>query len=258
LEATPIVVLLLAALGLLAGIAGVAAYAVRRSRASSHPKAHRRLPQQWPLNPRPLANSAERRVWQWLQQVFAQHHVMVKLPLTRFTTPREQGAASDWFEVLSGAYCTYTVCDDRGVVVGCIDLLGPRGLSRGNRQLKQTLLSQCGIGYWVLVPDSLPSAEMLRADFLGAYAQDSRPPAPIEQERLEEAALQLHEALDRNRSSRPVFSANVPEDDAADQTPWPQPDSFLVGLDSRHAPLAAQPHADGAPPPPRPFKPARG
>ena len=240
LGAANIVAGLLAVLGVLAGIAGIGFYLAQRKRARARP-VQRRLPRQWPLNPRPLANTAERRVWHWLRQVFPDHHVMIKLPVTRFTTPREHGAAGEWFEMLSGAYCTYTICNGQGQVVGCIDLLGPQGLSRGNRQLKQTLLAQCGIGYWVLVPDSLPAADALRADFLGSYAPDSRPTPPTEQDRLEEAALQLHQALDRNRSSRHRMAFPPHADDdtfaAGEQTPWPQPDSFLGSLDSRRAPL---------------------
>ncbi|MFT4195162.1 DUF2726 domain-containing protein [Ottowia sp.] len=230
-------------LGLLTGIAGISLYLVQRKRAGERSAVQRRLPLQWPLNPRPLANTAERRVWHWLRQVFPDHHVMIKLPVTRFTTPREHGAATEWFDLLSGAYCTYTVCNGQGQVVGCIDLLGPQGLSRGNRQLKQTLLAQCGIGYWVLVPDSLPAADALRADFLGSYAPDSRPAPPTEQDRLEEAALQLHQALDRNRSFRQRMAVRPSHADdgdslaAGEQTPWPQADSFLGSLDSRRTPL---------------------
>lgn len=242
LGATHIVAILLAALGLLAGIAGVSLYLVQRSRTQARSPARRRLPQQWPLNPRPLANTAERRVWHWLEQVFPGHHIMVKIPVTRFTSPREPGIAHEWFGMLSGAYCTFTICDAQAVVIGCVDVLGPRGLSRGNRQLKQTLLAQCGIGYWVLVPDSLPAPDALRTDFLGSYAGDSRPPHPTEQDRLEEAAMQLHEALDRNRShrQRQVLGAAGDEDAlaSAEHTPWPQPDSFLGSLDSRRAPLS--------------------
>ncbi|MFV0679141.1 DUF2726 domain-containing protein [Ottowia sp.] len=204
----------------------------------------RHPPAQWPLNPRPLANRAERQVWAWLRQVFPEHQIMIKLPVTRFTMPREQGVASEWFEVLSSAYCTYTVSNTKGRVMGCLDLVGPHGLSRDNQHLKQTLLAQCGIGYLVLTADALPSAEQLRADFLGVEFADTAATA-TEPARLEEVRRQLHEVLDRNRSFRHqrlsgagTGAGDLPGDYP---TPWPQPDSFLTPLDSRRAPLEEHP-----------------
>ena len=140
--------------------------------------------------------------------------------------------------MLSGAYCTYTICNGQGQVVGCIDLLGPQGLSRGNRQLKQTLLSQCGIGYWVISAESLPDPDRLRADFLGTPAPDSLPPQS-EQARLEAVRHQLHESLDRKRSRRHnhVLEAVDQAEKDSEITPWPQADSFLGTLDSRRSEL---------------------
>ena len=114
------------------------------------------------------------------------------------------------------------------------------GLSRGDRQLKQTLLAQCGIGYWVLSPESLPQADALRAEFLGASALDSQPPRPSQRAELESVRHQLHETLDRNRSFRHHRARDGHGDDAlqdGEVTPWPQADSFLGTLDSRRAPL---------------------
>lgn len=231
------------AVGLLVivGVLAAALYWVQRSQGGQQrrPAGKRKLPQQWPVVPRPLANSVERHVWLWLREVFADHHVMVKLPLTRFTMPRDKVEAAEWFDLLSGAYCAFTVCNNAGHVVGCVDIMGPRQLSRGNRQLKQTLLAQCGIAYWVLSPESLPEPHALRAEFLGA--SDSLPPQrPSEHARLEEARTQLHEALDRNRNYRHQRMMSGADHDTADAqvTPWPQADSFLGTLDdSRRAPL---------------------
>ena len=250
--AASIVAALLAGLGLLAAVSAITLYLVQRQRGRKRSSQLRRLPQQWPLIPRPLANTAEREVWAWLRTVFPDHQVMLKIPVTRFTMPREHGAANDWFEVLSGAYCTYAICCKRGVVVGCIDLVGPRGLSRGNRQLKQTLLAQCGIGYWVVTRDMLPAAEALRADFLGTSPSDTVPPDTVPPEasrqvQLDEVRNQLHQALDRNRNERHQHAMAGVRDTGADelnaqgyQTPWPQDDSFLASLDSRRALLDSQ------------------
>ena len=99
-------------------------------------KARRRIPKHWPLEPRAMANSQERKVWRWLVRVFFDQHVMVKVPLTRFTLPRSKENSEHWYQLLSGVYCTFTVCGADGQVVGCVDVPGAQGISRGNMQLK--------------------------------------------------------------------------------------------------------------------------
>lgn len=236
---TGILIFILVAVGLLAAGLGLTIYLLRRGDGKRRSAAaKRRLPAQWPLNPRPLANSGERHAWHWLRKTFPEHHVMVKLPVTRFTMPRAPGEGQEWFELLAGAYCSFSVCDDNGRVLGCVDVMGPRGLSRGNRQLKQTLLSQCGIGYWVISAESLPDPDRLRADFLGTPAPDSLPPQS-EQARLEAVRHRLHESLDRKRSRRHnhVLEAVDQAEQDSEIMPWPQADSFLGTLDSRRSEL---------------------
>ena len=227
LGAANIVAGLLAVLGVLAGIAGIGFYLAQRKRARARP-VQRRLPRQWPLNPRPLANTAERRVWHWLRQVFPDHQVLPKLPLTRFTMPRDPNQGSEWFDLLSSAYCSFTLCDDQARVIGCVDVSGTRSITRDNRQLKHTLLNQCGIAYWVLAPDALPEPHAIRADFLGNGGEDSRAMA-TDQAHLDSVRAQLHEALDRNREQRRSHFAELD----SNLTPWPQPDSFLGSLEPR-------------------------
>ena len=95
---TGILIFILVAVGLLAGGLGLTTYLLRRGDGKRRSAAaKRRLPAQWPLNPRPLANSGERHVWHWLRQTFPEHHVMVKLPVTRFTMPRAPGEGQEWF-----------------------------------------------------------------------------------------------------------------------------------------------------------------
>ncbi len=237
-SSTAIVATVVGAVALVAATVGMVIYLSHVNAASAPPRGRRRLPRQWPINPRPLTNSRERHVWHWLRTVFHDHHIMVKLPLTRFTTPRQPVEARDWFDVLSGAYCSFTICDAQGQVVGCVDVLGPQGLSRGNRQLKQTLLSQCGIGYWVLSAESLPPADALRAEFLGVWPPDL-PPYPNQANELETVRHQLHEMLDRNRHHRhqQILGATGDEPSNGGITSWQQADSFLGALDSRGTPL---------------------
>jgi hypothetical protein len=195
-------------------------------------KARRRIPQQWPLEPRAMANSQERKVWRWLDRVFFDQHVMVKIPVTRFTLPRAKENSEHWYQLLSGVYCTFTVCRDDGQVVGCVDVPGVNGISRGNMQLKVTLLSQCGIAYCVVEPNSLPPLEEIRADFLGSHA------APVKKD-LQGASMttahdKLRAAVDRQRHKRASADGS---DSLSPSTygsgAWQQPDSFIAPLDSR-------------------------
>ena len=68
--------------------------------------AHKRrvIPKRWPLNPRVLANTRERKVWRWLSQTFLDHHIMIKIPVIRFTLPRTKEQGLHWYRLLSGVY----------------------------------------------------------------------------------------------------------------------------------------------------------
>jgi Protein of unknown function (DUF2726) len=212
-------------------------------------KARRRIPREWPLEPRAMANSQERKVWRWLVRVFFDHHVMIKVPVTRFTLPRSKENSAHWYQLLTGVYCTFTVCGPDGQVVGCVDVPGVNGISRGNMQLKMTLLSQCGIAYCVVKPDSLPTLEEIREEFLGSHA------AVPNRRYMEDAAItaarqKLRAAVDRQRTQR-VGADSVASTGAASSgfgsssflpsefgtAAWQQPDSFIAPLDSRLAKL---------------------
>ncbi len=229
-------------------------YTIRRA-----DRKRRMIPKRWPLNPRVLANSQERRVWRWLIQTFFDHHVMVKLPVIRFTLLRTREQGLHWYKLLSGVHCTFTICRSDGRVVGCVDLLGPNGLSRSNRHLKQTLLLQCGISYWVLEPDGLPTAEEIRTEFLGEAAALTHPPEPERDEAMIAAARQnLSATLERQRRSRnsdvspitsgyPLSPGGDPENSRTTDSNfpvssefgsgWHQQNSFLTPLDSRRSEL---------------------
>jgi hypothetical protein len=55
-------------------------------------------------------------------------------------------------------------------VLGCVDVPGKRGLSKTNRDLKESLLSDCRIAYTVVRSVKLPKASAVRAAFLGEMA----------------------------------------------------------------------------------------
>jgi hypothetical protein len=195
-----------------------------------------------------MANSEERKVWRWLVRVFFDHHVMIKAPVTRFTLPRAKENSAHWYQLLSGVYCTFTVCGDDGQVVGCVDVPGVKGLSRGNLQLKLTLLSQCGIAYCVVKPDNLPTLEEIRSEFLGSATMPNR---KEENAAIATAHQRLRAAVGRQRHKRPAADAlmpasgptsqfgldSLPDSGFASGGAWQQPDSFIAPLDSRPAKL---------------------
>lgn len=231
--------------GTLAGILGSAWWTRRLARQ------RRRIPAHWPLDPRRMASSAECVVWHWLNRVFFDHHVMIKAPVTRFTMPISKENSTHWHQLLSGVYCTFTVCAPDGHVVGCVDVLGPNGLSRSNRQLKLTLLSQCGIAYRVVKPGMLPSLAEIRMDFLGDEALTPGTQTR-DQEVIHAARQKLQAAVDRRRRQRPddpshhgvatgAHSVFGPEsvllESDLSSGAWQQPNSFIAPLDSRKGKL---------------------
>lgn len=176
--------------GVLAGGAlGAGMYAWRLKRKVSA-KLH--LPAKWPLASRALVNATEEKTWLWLRETFHDHQVMLKTPVLRFTTLVEkekpnasakekahvQAQNERWLERLSGVYTTFTICTAKGKVVGCVDVPGKTPQTKASRELKENLLSDCGIAYTVVNPSSLPAGSAMRAAFLGEM------PAEPEQESL--------------------------------------------------------------------------
>ena len=126
---------------------GVICYRVWAARAARN---QRRIPEQWQLRVRPLFTGMEREVWHWLKRVFFDHHVMVKMPVTRFLLPRSATQGQYPHKLLKGVYCSFTICDSDGAVIGCLDVPGSNGLKASNRDLKKKLFDECGIAYAVL------------------------------------------------------------------------------------------------------------
>ena len=152
----------------LAGIwVGVICCRVWAARAARN---QRRIPEQWQLRARPLFTGMEREVWHWLKRVFFDHDVMVKVPVIRFLLPRSATQGQHSHKLLKGVYCSFTICDSDGAVIGCLDVPGSTGLKASNRDLKKKLFDECGIAYAVLNAGQLPTLEVLRAAFLGELA----------------------------------------------------------------------------------------
>lgn len=203
------------------------------------------LPKQWPLKSRSLVNSGEKKVWVWLIKVMFDHQVLVKLPVTRFTSPSNQHEAAHWYKLLNGVYCTFTVCDIDGKVVGCVDVPGPKGLSMSNQVLKHSLLTQCGIHYCVVDPANLPQLTQIRTAFLGEQSIKAPRTTHLE-ERIKNASNNLQAVVTRQRHEKtnhlmPMDSGLKNRSDFSDSrltSGWVQ-DSFLTPLDSRSAPLGS-------------------
>ena len=138
-----------------------------RAWASREAKSKRRMPKRWHLQARPLLTDVEQEAWHWLKRAFFDHHVLVKVPVIRFMSPRSAEEGQRSYDLLNGVYCTFTVCAADGTVIGGVDLPGPQGLKASNRDLKQKLFGECGIAYAVVRATNLPTLEAMRAAFLG-------------------------------------------------------------------------------------------
>lgn len=213
-------------------------------------RGRKRAPTIWPLIKRVIINSEERKTWRWLELAFIDCSVMIKMPVTRFSSPNSKKEGVYWFELLSSLYCTFTVVRADGRVMGCVDLPPRTGKLNRSHRMKAAVLRQCGIPYIVLQQGVQPTIEQIRLDFLGnasAMPQNTHQAAAIEA-----ASSSLRSSISRSRqtrhtSSRRKESATVessfilesqfPSGESSESgTQW-QDDSFLVPLDSRRAAL---------------------
>lgn len=195
----------------------------------------RRIPKHWPLHARVLVNAEELRVWRWLADTFDDHHVMIKMPVTRFTRPNASENGRHLYELLKDTNCTFAVCASDGHVVGCVDVPKPFGLMRKNRILKENLLAQCGISYTVINPDQLPNPAEIRNEFLGEVAARARY-LKREEASMEAARINLKKTLVQQRRMRGLKPAND-EHASSSSMPSQWPDSFLIQTNSRPAEL---------------------
>ncbi|MES2190705.1 MAG: DUF2726 domain-containing protein [Pseudomonadota bacterium] len=150
--------------GLVIGIGGYAWWLHQQANASL------RIPAKWPLTSRVLITNEEYEVLKWLRATFHDHLVMIKLPVLRFTKPtdlEQKGGGKRWQDMLGSVYCTFTICTTNGNVVGCVDVPGKRGISKSAREVKESLLEDCRIGYTFVRSTALPKASAMRAAFLG-------------------------------------------------------------------------------------------
>lgn len=222
-----------------AGLGAAVVFWLRRAQAQER----RRIPNEWPLTVRQLVNSREKKVWLWLVKVMFDQQILIKLPVTRFTAPVQGADAAHWYHLLNGVYCTFTLCNLDGHVIGCIDVPGPQGLSMGNQTLKHTLLSQCGIHYAVVDPFNLPHLIQIRTAFLGEHAARGHSNSQLDSQ-FKDVSQHLHAIVDRKRHTKSQtvaqLNADMPNTSEYSESQmasgWEQ-NSFLTPLDSRAAKL---------------------
>lgn len=216
-------------------------------RAKAMARKRNRIPKRWPLHSRVMANTEECRVWGWLSKVFYDHHIMIKIPVTRFTLPLSRESGVHWYQLLSGVYCTFSICAADGRVVGCVDVPRKNGISRSNRQLKLTLLSQCGIAYCVVNSHNPPTMEEIRSEFLGEIPTEAGD-TESDDDTLTVAREKLRTAINRQRHNRiSGLGALIPDrrsepvggpesqhsESEFGVGTWQLNNSFVVPLDSR-------------------------
>jgi hypothetical protein len=131
-----------------------------------------------------------------------------------------------------------------GKVIGCVDVPGSKGLSMSNQALKHSLLSQCGIAYWVVDPLHLPHLADIRTAFLGSQTIQGAEGETL-QTQLKDVSENLQAAVTRQRHSKsgqiPGSDATLREDfdipETRNPSGWEQ-NSFVTPLDSRSADLS--------------------
>lgn len=195
----------------------------------------RQIPAHWPISWRLLVNSRERHVWAWLSKVMFDHQIMLKMPVSRFTMPTDSESVKDWFDLLNGIYCTFTICTPEGRVIGCVDVQDARNNSQFQQRVKYNLLQQCGMTYWVVDPENFPKLTKIRTAFLGdeAVKGDER---EILQARFKEddGSNAFHLTDNERHEAELLRGEDFPETHVPEG--WEQ-NSFISQPDSRKAPL---------------------
>lgn len=202
------------------------------------PRKKERVPLFWPINNRRVANSEELKVWNWLIKTFPEHHILIKIPITRYTIPQDKHKGLELYKMLNALYCSFTVCSVDGKVVGCVDIPVPGHISKRNIQLKEKILFQCQIGYWVLSSSTLPGTDAIRSRFLGGAPSvvDSEPTKELDTPGIE-AGQKLQAPAQKLTPGCPPPIRFSGDDFWSELN---QQNSFLTPIDSRRAELLAE------------------
>jgi len=135
------------------------------------------------LRAKPLASRDELQVWRWLEEVFPEHRILPKVPFTGFIEPNQRGGDAHWQALLSTVNFSCALADQKGTVLGCIDVLGRGEVTGRNHGFKRELLARAGLPYWIVESQRRPSAALLREKFLGAATSEAAKLAASERAR---------------------------------------------------------------------------
>jgi Protein of unknown function (DUF2726) len=202
--------------------AGCAVGAVTCSRWFSWQMRRRWLsPQQWLLAPRALLSAEEHEVWLWLKRAFPDHNIMVKTAVSRFTRPRDKKHSRLAYQTLNDVYCTFSVSAQDGSVIACLDVAGKQGLLRSHRDMKESILANCGIAYSVVRSGKLPATEEIRGAFLGLPDriddEDTREDAPSKYDPFAEELSAFSKSF---RERNPLAQPSTPPKVNLEQRPF--------------------------------------
>lgn len=128
--------------------------------------ARKKAAREHPLRRISLSGKDELQVWRWLEEVFPDQHVLLKIPLTSFTEPNNIDGDAHWQALLGSVNFACAVCNNDGMVLGCVDVLGKGELLNRKHAFKRELLGRAGVAYWIVENRTRPDTALLREKFL--------------------------------------------------------------------------------------------
>jgi hypothetical protein len=202
------------------------------------------------VDPRPLVNSQEKKVWHWLARTFPDHQVMVKIPITRYTIPRASEDSALLYDLLNKVYCTFSVCSASGNVVGCVDVRsGTKTISRSNQLLKLGCCRTAGFdtGSWSLmrcrkrrrsgrISWQMTRSLLRRGSRVGwacASQREGSMRATVERQRHSRKGSGEARGVKKPVPMKVDPSAREFAESEFERGAWQQADAFVVPLDSR-------------------------
>jgi hypothetical protein len=169
------------------------------------------------LRCKPLTSRDELQVWRWLEAVFPEHRILPKIPFTGFIEPNQRGGDAHWQALLSSVSFSCALADQKGTVLGCIDVLNRGEVTDRKHAFKRELLARAGLPYWIVESQRRPSAALLREKFLGPATSEAGQLAAAGQKPPQRAPRPAPARLEQAQLSR--VSSNASDLTKAGMTP---------------------------------------
>ncbi len=166
--------------------------------------ARKKMARNHALRRKPLITRDEQQVWRWLEEVFPEHQIAVKTPLTGFVEPNHVGGDAHWQALLGSLNFACAVMDRRGTVFGCVDVLGRGEMAGRMHAFKRDLLGRAGIPYWIVENQRRPAPEALRARF--TEEPRTKPESPELLAQARQAALTAQTPINPTALEQPMLS----------------------------------------------------